>query len=116
MDELIRAVKALSDETRIRMVKLLLEQDLCVCEMQEIFPISQSQVSRNLKTLRDAGLLKRWHEGRSVIYVADRDNKNPYCRALLEMLVDCFNDRESVIRDKERRDRVVAEQMRCRKK
>ncbi len=116
MRELIRLSKALSDETRIRMLKLLLERDICVCEMQEIFPLSHSQVSRNLKTLMDAGFLKRWHEGKCVIYIADRVNSNSYCRALLDVLADSFNDDEVVCSDRERLQQVIAAQVRERKK
>ena len=116
MRELVRVSKALADENRIRMLKLLLETDICVCEMQEIFPISHSQVSRNLKALFDAGFLKRWHEGKSVVYLANRTNSNRYCRALLDVLADSFNDNEVVSRDREKLQQVIADQVRERKK
>ncbi|MBU2008889.1 MAG: metalloregulator ArsR/SmtB family transcription factor [Chloroflexi bacterium] len=116
MRELVRVSKALSDENRIRMLKLLLEKDICVCEMQEIFPLSPSQVSRSLKALMDAGFLKRWREGKCVVYVADRDGSSKYCRALLDVLADSFNDGEAVSRDRERLHQVIAEQVRERKK
>ena len=116
MRDLVRVSKALSDETRIRMLKLLLEKDICVCEMQEIFPISQSQVSRNLRALMDAGLLKRWHEGKCVVYVADRANNNTFCRALLDILTASYNDDEAVSQDRRRLQKVIAEQVREKKK
>ena len=115
MRELVRISKAISDETRIRMLKLLLEKDICVCEMQEIFPLSQSQVSRNLKALMDAGFLKRWHEGKCVVYVADRDNSNRYCRAILDAMVDSFNDDPVVCQDREKLKDVVACEVREKK-
>jgi ArsR family transcriptional regulator len=113
---LVRVSKALADETRIRMLKLLLEKDICVCEMEEIFPISHSQVSRDLKALMDAGFLKRWHDGKCVVYVADRVNSNKYCRALLDVLADSYNDNEEVKRDRERLQQVIAAQVREKKK
>jgi ArsR family transcriptional regulator len=113
---MVKATKALSDETRIRMLKLLLEKDICVCEMQEIFPMSQSQVSRNLKTLMDAGFLKRWREGKCVVYEADRNSNNTFCRALLDALAVSFNDSEAVSRDRERLRQVIAQQVRERGK
>jgi len=116
MQELVRVSKALSDETRIRMLKLLLERDICVCEMQEIFPLSQSQVSRSLRMLMDAGFLKRWHEGKCVVYVADRVSSNSYCRALLDVLAESFNDSEAVSRDREKLQRVIAKQVRDKKR
>jgi ArsR family transcriptional regulator len=58
MWELIRVFKALSDETRIRMLYLLSEGELCVCEIMQALEISQTRASRNLGILRDAGLLQ----------------------------------------------------------
>ena len=116
MRELVRISKAISDETRIRMLKLLLEKDICVCEMQEIFPLSQSQVSRNLKALMDAGFLKRWHEGKCVVYVADGENSNRYCRAILGVLADSFNDDPLVRQDREKLKDVVAREVREKKR
>lgn len=108
MRELVKIAKALSDETRIRMLKLLVDKDICVSEMREIFPLSQSQVSRNLKALTDAGFLKRWHEGKCVVYVADRENSNPYCRAILDVMVDSFNDGPVIRQDREALKNVVS--------
>jgi len=116
MRELVRVSKALADENRIRMLKLLLGKDICVCEMHEIFSISRSQVSRNLKMLFDAGFLKRWHEGKSVIYLADRDNSSRYVQALLDVLASSFNDNEVVLRDREKLQQAIADQVRERKK
>lgn len=116
MRELVRASKALSDETRIRMLKLLLEKDICVCEMQEIISISHSQVSRNLKILADAGFLKRWREGKCVVYEADRTNSNRYCWALLDVLADSFNDNEVVSRDRGKLQQVITAQVREKKR
>jgi len=116
MRDLIKASKALADETRIRMLKLLLEKDICVCEMQEIFPMSQSQVSRNLKMLMDAGFLKRWREGKCVVYEADRNSSNTFCRALLDALAVSFNDSEAVSRDRERLQQAIAQRVRERAK
>ncbi len=116
MRELIRVSKALTDENRIRMLKLLLEKDICVCEMHEIILTSHSQVSRNLKILFDAGFLKRWHEGKCVVYIADRDNNSRYVRALLDLLASSFSDNEVVSRDREKLQQVIADQVRERKR
>ena len=116
MRELVRISKAISDETRIRMLKLLLEKDICVCEMKEIFPLSQSQVSRNLKVLTEAGFLKRWHEGKCVVYLADRENSNRYCRAILDALIDSFNDDPLLCQSREKLKDVAAREMREKKK
>ena len=114
MRELVRISKAISDETRVRMLKLLLERDICVREVQEIMGISQPQVSRNLKTLMDAGFLRRWREGKCIVYVADRNNNNRFCKAILDTLAESFSDNTAVSRDKERLQQVIEQQLRKR--
>jgi ArsR family transcriptional regulator len=116
MRDLIKVAKALSDETRIRMLKLLLEKDICVCEMEGIFPLSSSQLSRNLKMLMEAGFLKRWREGKCVVYIADCDHCNRYCRTLLNMVRDSFNDNEATRRDRARLQKVIADKVREKRK
>ena len=112
MQEMVKISKALADETRIRMLKLLLERDICVCEMHEILHISQPQVSRNLKILMDAGFLRRWREGKCIVYLAERNNNNRFCKALLDALAESFSDNTAVSRDRERLQQVIEQQVR----
>ncbi len=59
MKALARFVKALSDETRLRILYLLYRHgELCVCDVHESMGISQSRASRHLRTLREAGLVR----------------------------------------------------------
>ena len=112
MREMVRVAKALADESRIRMLKLLLDRDICVREMQEIIGTSQPQVSRNMKILMDAGFLRRWREGKCIVYFAERDSNNRFCEALLDALAESLNDNAVISRDKERLRQVLAQQVR----
>ncbi|MEE9203279.1 MAG: metalloregulator ArsR/SmtB family transcription factor [Dehalococcoidia bacterium] len=85
MPELSRLFKALSDDTRLRMLTLLLPGELCVCEIMQALSVSQSRASRNLGILRDAGLLKDRRQGQWVYYSLDGDTLASYPR-LLEFL------------------------------
>ncbi len=116
MHKLVTIAKALSDETRIRMLKLLLEKDICVCEMEEIFHLSASQLSRNCKMLMEAGFLKRWREGKCVVYVVDRDSPNQQCQTILNIIAESFNDSELARRDSQNLQKVIAEQVREKRK
>ena len=71
MRDLIKATKALSDETRLRVLNLLFERDCCVCEVMQALDISQSNASRNLAALYDAGFLTRRKEGLWTFYSID---------------------------------------------
>ncbi len=112
MNRFCRCAKALTDENRVIMLKLLTEKDICVCEMNEIFTISHSQTSRDLKTLYDAGFLKRWTEGKCVVYMADRVDSEPYCRAMLDLVANSFKDDESIRIYREKLQQVIKDQVR----
>ena len=71
MRELIKALKALSDETRLRILCLLLVRECCVCEVMQALEISQTRASRNLQLLYDAGFLKLRKDGLWSLYSID---------------------------------------------
>ena len=64
--------KALSDETRLRLVHILLHYELSVNELVRILGMGQSRVSRHLKILTEAGLLTSRRDGLWVFYAATR--------------------------------------------
>ncbi|XUX00111.1 MAG: metalloregulator ArsR/SmtB family transcription factor [Dehalogenimonas sp.] len=68
MRDVIKLFKALSDETRLRVLNLLSLRECCVCEVVQILGISQTRASRSLSQLYDAGLLDRRSEGLWIIY------------------------------------------------
>ena len=85
MADLTRLFKALSDETRLSMLRLLLPGELCVCEGMEALSISQSRASRNLGILKTVGLVQDRRKGQWVYYSIDQDTIASYPR-LLEFL------------------------------
>lgn len=74
MYKLIRKFKALSDETRLRILNILLVRECCVCEVMEALEISQTRASRNLNILYDAGFLKSRRNGLWSFYAIDTDS------------------------------------------
>ncbi len=64
---------ALSDETRLEIVRLLSHGERCVCELQDALGAAQSRLSFHLKTLKDAGLVTDRREGRWVYYALNRE-------------------------------------------
>ena len=71
MRKTVKAFKALSDETRLRVLNLILERECCVCEIMQALEISQSKASRHLSALYDAGFLKFRKEGLWSLYSID---------------------------------------------
>ncbi len=68
LGRLARWFYALSDETRLRVVELLVGGERCVCELQAALGATQSRLSFHLKVLRDAGLVHDRRAGRWVHY------------------------------------------------
>lgn len=66
--------KVFGDSTRIKIIYLLLKSEMCVCDIAEILSMSQSAISHQLRTLRDAKLVKYRKEGKTVFYSLDDDH------------------------------------------
>jgi ArsR family transcriptional regulator, arsenate/arsenite/antimonite-responsive transcriptional repressor len=92
MRELIGAAKALSDETRLRMLNLLLVRECCVCEVMQVLKISQTRASRNLNLLYDAGFLKVRREGLWAYYSIDKAGLTSSSSLLLEAVAQGLKD------------------------
>ncbi len=72
-DDLARVSKALAHPIRVRIVKLLLAREACLCgQIVDELPVSQATVSQHLKVLKEAGLVRGEIDGPRVCYCADR--------------------------------------------
>ena len=58
MNNYLKVLKALTDETRLRIINLLYERELCVCDMWEILGTTQTKISRHLAHLKNADLVR----------------------------------------------------------
>jgi len=66
--DLLQVLKALSDETRMRILYLLKDGDLCVCELEVLLDINQSNASRHLNKLTNAKILDYYKVAKYVYY------------------------------------------------
>jgi ArsR family transcriptional regulator len=107
MQQLIKATKALSDETRLRILNLLLERECCVCEVMQALDISQSRASRNLGILQDAGFLTAKRDGTWIVYSVDWKTANRYAASLARLLKDSPVSNEVLAQDKEKLKQAV---------
>ena len=71
MQEILNIFKALSDQTRLRILKLLERGELCVCDIFSALDMVQPKVSFHLSVLKEAGLITDRKEGRWVHYRID---------------------------------------------
>lgn len=66
--DLAELYKIFGDSTRIKILYVLFESEMCVCDISTLLGISQSAVSHQLKLLRQADLIKPRREGKTVFY------------------------------------------------
>jgi ArsR family transcriptional regulator len=102
MRELLEAMKALSDETRLRILSLLLERECCVCEVMQALDISQTRASRNLSALYAAGFLRLRKDGLWSLYSVDRKGMKEHFCSLVEAVKTGLEANEIVALDRER--------------
>lgn len=88
-----RMFRALADETRIRIVALLAQGELCVCHIERALDMKQSTVSRQLSVLRAGGLVDTRRDG-SWIYYRLIPLEQPGLRAALENITSSLADQK----------------------
>jgi ArsR family transcriptional regulator len=98
MKDFIRVMKALSDPNRVKVVKMLQQREMCVCEIQMALGIAQPTVSKHMKVLEDAGLVWSKKEGLWVNYHLADGRESPYAANLLGNLKHWLHE-DADIRD-----------------
>lgn len=68
LSKILPCFRALSDPIRLNVVKLLQDQEMCVCDICDVLQIKQPKLSFHLKALRESGLLNTRQQGRWVYY------------------------------------------------
>ncbi len=68
MQDLAELFKIFGDTTRIRILFVLLESEMCVCDMAETLNMTQSAISHQLRLLKSNGLIRARRQGKSVFY------------------------------------------------
>ncbi len=76
--DLIQVMKALGDETRMRILNLLKDGDLCVCEIEVLLEVNQSNTSRHLNKLTNAQIIEYYKVAKYVYYKLNEDTLKQY--------------------------------------
>lgn len=102
MQELLKIFKALSDETRLRILKLLEQGELCVCDIVAALDMIQPKISFHLSVLKDAGLIRDRKQGKWIHYRID--DSDMFKRFLVLSVLEKVSEDEMV---KDRLDRFL---------
>lgn len=98
---MVEILKALSDENRMRIVNILLPGELCVCEIEYLLNMTQTNVSRHLKILKTAGIIERNKQAQWIHYHISESfkEKNPdlvrYIQDNMDNIPACRADKEN---------------------
>ncbi len=102
MKEFVKISKALSDLTRLTIIKLIQDKERCVCEIQSAFDLSQPAISKHLKILEDSGLIKSEKRGLWVYYSLDKDTNSEYVKTILANIKDWFEEDKDLIKTRKK--------------
>jgi ArsR family transcriptional regulator len=106
MQNLVKVFKALGDQNRIRILKLLQDQPMSVGELTAVLGISQPCVSRHLRQLREAGLVTDERRALWTVYRLSTAAANEYVPVLLRHISRWANQDSEINRDQRLARRV----------
>lgn len=107
---LVDTLKVLAHPLRLRILALLREGELCVCEVAQVLGQAPSTVSEHLTGLRRTGLVREWKVGRWVhVALSDEATAGPLLAALWPLMVSANANAEAELA----RDRAEALALRC---
>ena len=92
MKTFLKVMKALSDPSRVKIMKMLQKKVLCVCEITAALGVAQSTTSKHLKILEDAGLIVFYKDGLWVNYALADGAASPYAASLIGNLKHWLED------------------------
>ncbi|MFZ5997200.1 MAG: ArsR/SmtB family transcription factor [Nitrospirota bacterium] len=114
MQDVLNTFKALSDDTRLRILKLLEHGELCVCDIVASLDMIQPKISFHLKILKEAGLIRDRKQGKWIHYSID--DSDMFNRFLILSVIERISDNdvhednkrlEAFLKGKDLKGRVV---------
>jgi len=101
------ALKAAGDPTRTRILKLLEQGELCVCQVQAVLGLAPSTVSKHLAILKAAGLVEDRREGKWIHYGLASASRNPHGGGILALLRGPLDREPRIVADRRRLRQVT---------
>jgi ArsR family transcriptional regulator, arsenate/arsenite/antimonite-responsive transcriptional repressor len=100
-----RLFRALADPTRLRLINLMADQEICVCYFVEVLDVPQPKISRHLAYLRNAGIVSARRNGKWMHYCLQVPS-DPHCAAILRTTVESLKADKVLQRDFQRLERA----------
>ncbi len=107
MREFMNITKALADPTRIRVLLALRRQELCACQITELFGLAQSTMSKHFYLLKQAGLVDYRKDGRWIYYKLPSNGVSVSVREALDWVQKSLSDDPRVTEDAKKLKKVL---------
>ena len=98
----IEHIKAISETNRVRILMMLLEKPMCVCEIRSVLGLTTATVSNHLSILRKEGFIEDEKDGKWIIYRIAEKADEPIVRNIINSLSDWFGNDTQIVSDKEK--------------
>ena len=102
MDQMVSIAKAMSDPNRMRVLMLLHQGELCVCQIIEILGLAPSTVSKHMAILRQAGLVHSRKEGRWIHFSLTGRGADKPVREALKWLKSHLATEQTIVADQKK--------------
>jgi ArsR family transcriptional regulator, arsenate/arsenite/antimonite-responsive transcriptional repressor len=97
--------RALGDPTRLRLLNLIADQEICVCYFTEVIGVPQPKISRHLAYLRKAGIVAARREGKWMHYRLATPS-GPHAASILRSVLEALKHDKALQRDRQRLNRA----------
>lgn len=115
MRQAVKIFKALSDPTRLRILRLLLQKNLCVCELVFTLKMEQSRISHQLRILKDADLVEDLRDGKWTNYRIPEKTKKNLILLFDKIIKPTCSDSEEFEEDRKNLEICIKENIRIKK-
>jgi ArsR family transcriptional regulator len=99
MKDLVKVFKAVADPNRIRILKMLQQKKMCVCELAAVLGITQPSVSRHLSMMKNAGLVQDERDGQWINYELCNEKLNQYAPVIMRHIKEWISDNPRIQED-----------------
>ncbi len=109
LKEVNKFLKALADPQRLRIVAILSNEELCVCEIKMVIGFSMATISQHLAILREAEIVSGRKEQKWIYYSIDWDSLDKNQKDILTKTLDIISNDTIIIKDKEKVEKIKAQ-------
>lgn len=105
--EIVEILKGLANETRLKIVCLLIENELCVCELMEVLGMNQSCISNHIKILRSLGIIEAKREGKWIFYSIPKNKMDKSTYEIIQSIMKKLEKEKKLRREKTLINRLI---------